>query len=100
DAMRLVHGDQGGRPLREHLREAGDAEALRCNEEEVEPAGEVVDTRSARVGPVAAGRGGATDSLLVRAKVGEAECAPEQGAEILRGGGRARALGRGRERGS
>ena len=42
DAVRLVDGDEGHCPLRQHLGEAGDAEPLRGDEEEVELPVEVV----------------------------------------------------------
>ena len=55
DAVRLVDGDQRRLALGQHLREAGDAQALRRDEEELQRAVEVVDAGLARGGAVAAG---------------------------------------------
>ena len=48
DAVGLVDGDERGRALGEHLGEAGNAQALGRDEEEVECAGEIVDAGLAR----------------------------------------------------
>ena len=55
DAVRLVDGDQGGRALGEHLGEAGHAQPLGRDEEEVEAPVEVLAARAARGGAVATG---------------------------------------------
>ena len=68
DAVRLVDGDQGRLALGQHLGEAGDAQALGRDEEEVEPAVEVVDAGLARGAAVAAG----VDALHARSRAAEA----------------------------
>jgi hypothetical protein len=55
DAVGLVDGDQGRRALGQHLGEAGHAQALGGDEQEVELAGEVIDAGLARLGAAAAG---------------------------------------------
>ncbi len=65
DAVGFVDGDEGGLALGEHLGEAGDAEALGGDEEELQFAVEVVDAGLAGGGAVAAG---------VDALDGEAAC--------------------------
>ena len=52
--MGLVDGDEGGSALGQHLGKARDAEALGSDEEEIEPARQVIDARLPRVGPRAA----------------------------------------------
>ena len=55
NAMRLVDGDEGGFALGEHFGEAGDAQALGRDEEELQIAVEVVDAGLAGGGAVASG---------------------------------------------
>jgi hypothetical protein len=45
DTVSLVDGDERGSALGQHLGKAGDAEALGGDEEEIEPAREVIDAR-------------------------------------------------------
>ena len=69
DAVRLVDRDQNRLALGEHLGEAGDREALRRDEQEVEAARQVVDAGLARRGAVAAGMdalGGEADLAQLR----------------------------------
>ncbi len=65
DAVGFVDGDEGGLAAGEHLGEAGNAQALGCDEEEVEGAVEVV---AAGLAGVVAGEAGvdAADAEAVR----------------------------------